>query len=254
MQPCEREVIGEEPLRLVVNGAPAATLMVTPTSQVELALGFLLTEGLAGSIHEVAAIAFCREGDLGPAGEVRIQLSGETRLPAQERYREVLSSCSLCGLALIEAYADDLAPFDRPPGRLHRTDVVRLRDAMNAAQDLFRRTGGAHAAAVAELPVDPARAVVREDIGRHNALDKAVGAGVGQGLRPERSLLVSSGRLSFEMVAKAARAGFSDVAGVSAPSALGIELARRLGMFLAGFARGESMTVYTGIEALTEDR
>jgi len=252
VEPCTRDVIDEDPIRLVVNGEPVATLMRTPGSEVELALGFLLSEGLAQSMSDVATVTFCREGEFGPAGEVRIQLTGDMRQPIQHRYREVFSSCSLCGLELIEAYADDLQAFHREPGRLRADDVFLLRDAMDGVQAAFRQTGGSHGAAVCELPVDAEGrgAVVREDVGRHNALDKAVGAAAGQGQNFERSLVVLSGRLSFEMVAKAARAGLSDVAAVGAPSALGIDLARRLGMFLAGFVRGHAMTVYSGIEAL----
>jgi FdhD protein len=252
--PCTREVIAEEPLRIVVNGAPVATLMRTPGGEVELAVGFLVTEGLVGSAAEVATVSFCPEGELGPAGEVRVQLSGEPRSAIQDRYRETFSSCSLCGLEMIEAYADDLAAFDRPPRRLCVADVFALRDAMDAGQTLFRGTGGSHAAALAELPLDPAAAVVGEDLGRHNALDKAVGAAARQGVRLEGCLLMLSGRPSFEMVAKAARAGLSDVAAVGAPSALGVALARRLGMFLAGFVRGQRMTVYSGLEALALPR
>jgi len=245
-----RLVIDEAPLRIVVNGQPAATLMRTPGAEVELALGFLFSEGLALGMADIAAVTFCREGRTGPAGEVRVQLAGEMRQPIQHRYREVFSSCSLCGLELIEAYADDIAPFAPSGERVSSADVLRLRDAMDGTQDVFRRTGGSHAAAVAELPLDPALAVVREDVGRHNALDKAVGAAAAQGLDPERSLLMLSGRLSFEMVAKAARAGFRDVAAVGAPTALGVDLARRLRMFLAGFVRDSRMTVYSGRETL----
>jgi FdhD protein len=105
---------------------------------------------------------------------------------------------------------------------------------------------------LAELPFDTARIIVREDLGRHNALDKAVGAAVAMGISLERSLLMLSGRLSVEMIAKAARAGITDLAGVSAPSALGVDLARRLNMFVAGFVRGNAMTVYSGVSALQQ--
>lgn len=252
LQSSTRHVIEEEPLRIVLNGAPVATLMRTPGAEVELALGFILSEGLARSVSEVATVSFCAEGQLGAAGEVRVQLSGEALQPIQHRYREVFSSCSLCGLEMIETYADDLTAFTRPPGRLRPRDIFALREAMNEGQGLFRRTGGSHAAALAEVPLDreTTAVVLGEDIGRHNALDKAVGAASRQGLRLDRCLLMLSGRLSFEMVAKAARAGLGDVAAVGAPSALGVALARRLGMFLAGFVRGEAMTVYAGAEAL----
>jgi len=250
VQPCIRDLIEEHPLRIVVNGAPAATLMQTPGNEVALALGFLLTEGLVRRVADVAAITYCREGELGTAGEVQVRLNGEPQPPIQQRYREVFSSCSLCGLELIEAYADDLSTLDRAPGRLRTEDVFALRDAMDGVQALYRQTGGSHAAALAELPVAGDGAVVGEDIGRHNALDKAVGLAAHLGLQFDRCLLMLSGRPSLEMVAKAARAGLSDVAAVGAPSALGVDLARRLGMFLAGFVRGRAMTVYAGIEAL----
>lgn len=254
-QPATREVIAEEPLRIVLNGEAVATLMRTPGAEVELALGFLLTEGLARSVGEVVTASFCPEGELGAASEVRIQLKGEPLQSIQQRYHDVFSSCSLCGLELIETYADDLQAFTRAPARLQPRDIFALRDAMNEGQTLFRDTGGSHAAAIAELPLGAETTViVGEDIGRHNALDKAVGAASRQGLRFDRCLLMLSGRLSFEMVAKAARAGLAEVGAVGAPSALGVMLGRRLGMFLAGFVRGEAMTVYAGDEALDVGR
>ena len=251
----EREVIGEQPLRLIVNGEAAATLMRTPGAETELAIGFLLTDGIVGSFDEIGAISYCREGLLGEAGEVIVRLS-EGSKPRRRGYRDIFTSCSLCDDAWIEDFAEGLPRFDKPEGRLRPADIFSLRNTMVCAQDAFRRTGGAHAGALAELPLaqNVGEAVVREDIGRHNALDKAVGAAAARGLRLEHCLLVLSSRLSFEMIAKAARAGVSDLAGVSAPSALGVELARRLGMFLAGFVRGESMMVYSGVEALRTDQ
>jgi FdhD protein len=249
-----REVVNEQPLRILADGEPIATVMATPGGEVELALGFMLTEGLIRSPKNVGAVSFCRSGSLGKAGEVRVHLLEKLPQGAGGRYREVLSSCGLCGAELIEAFAEDLHSFAKPAGRLSADDVFRLRDAMERAQTAFARTGGTHAAALAELPVKAAdgQVVVREDLGRHNALDKAVGAAASKGMALERSLLLLSGRLSFEMVAKAARAGISDVAGLSAPSALGVALACKLGMFLAGFVRGDAMTVYSGFEALSQ--
>jgi FdhD protein len=168
---------------------------------------------------------------------------------------------------MIEEVAADIAPFARPPLRLAAEDLFALAEAMRRAQKMFQRTGGTHAAALGRPPVESgAECIVREDLGRHNALDKAVGCAAQRGmLAPElcpqhtaerfaaRLALLLSGRLSFEMVAKAARAGISEVAGVSAPSALAVELARRLNMFLAGFVRERTLTVYSGADALRQE-
>jgi FdhD protein len=249
-EPATRRVIEEQPLRILVDGSPVATLMRTPGGEAELALGFLLTEGIVRSAAEVGAVSFCRDGSLGAAGEVDVRLVGGAAGRPVRRYRDIFSSCSLCGDEWIEEVAADLPPFERPAGRLRAADILRVAETMAGAQPGFAATGGAHAAALAELPFETA--VVREDLGRHNALDKAVGAALTGGMDLGSSLLVLSSRLSFEMAAKAARAGICDVAGVSAPSAAAVRLARRLGMFLAGFVRGGTMTVYAGLEALAE--
>jgi FdhD protein len=250
--PETREVVREQPLRLLVNGESVATLMCLPGRETDLAFGFVLTEGIVRSARDVGTVSFCPEGSLGAAGEARVQLAAGAPVPARKRYREVFSSCGLCGDELIEEVARDLPRFEKPPGRLCAEDVFRLRDAMEAAQVVFRRTGGTHAAALGEVPIEAEapRVVACEDIGRHNALDKAVGAAARSRVPFERALLFLSGRLSLEMVVKAARAGISDVAGVSAPSAAGVALARKLGMFLAGFVRADAMTIYSGAEAL----
>jgi len=248
----DRDVVVERPLRLLVNGEPAATLMRTPGAEVELATGFLFTEGLVRSAGRITAASYCPDAAGTGVDVVRVDLAEPAGGQVHSRYRDVFSSGGPGAVELLEVLAEGLPRFDKPAGRLRSGDVFRLRDAMETAQAAFRSTGGTHAAALAELPVEatPQRIVVREDLGRHNALDKAVGAAVAGDFVPARSLLFLSGRLSCEMVAKAARAGIGDLAGVSAPSALGVELARRLGMFLAGFVRGDAMTVYSGDEAL----
>jgi FdhD protein len=255
VDPQSRAVIEERPLRIVVNGEPVATLIRTPGTEVELALGFLLTEGLIRSRADVGTVSFCDKAEPDLANEVHVRLAEGAPRVRRGRYRDVLSSCSLCGDAWLDRAAEDLSPFQRPTGRLRIQDVIRLRERMAAAQTLFERTGAAHAAALTERPVpkDGGGVIVREDLGRHNALDKAVGAALAADFRLDRALLFLSSRLSFEMVVKAARAGLADVAGVSAPSAAAIRLAQRLRMFLAGFARGETMTVYAGLDALRAD-
>ncbi len=255
-EPCTRDVIRERPLSIVVNGESAAVLMCTPGAEEDLALGFMLTEGFARSPEDVETISFRGEESGSTTSEVRVQLVGDGSRNVKGRYRDIFPSSGSDGAELIEAMTKDLAGFQMPSKRLRVEDVLRLRDRMEAAQVLFRQTGAAHAAAVAELPIAGTEgcAVVREDIGRHNALDKAVGAAVRLGLPRERALLLLSGRLSLEMVAKAARAGIGQVAGLSAPSAAGVALASELGMFLAGFVRGETMTVYCGAEAMATGR
>lgn len=248
-----RNIIEEQPVRIIVAGKPAATLMRTPGSEVELALGFLITEGIVKSRKEVSGILFCRDGSWAEPGEIHVRLSSDSAVSSRTRgYRDVLSSCSLCGDAWMQVFADGIPAFQIPSRRLAFEDILRLRTIMSETQPLFAQTGATHAAAICEVPLASSQMpyVVREDLGRHNALDKAVGAALGAGIPLDRSLLMLSSRLSFEMVAKAARAGISNVAGVSAPSAPAIRLARQLGMFLAGFVRGETMTVYSGADAL----
>ena len=245
-----REVASEEPLRIVVNGRPLAVLVRMPGNEEELGLGFLLTEGIVRSVREVKTIGLHRENP-GGANELRVTLA-DVDSPDEKHSanRTVRSPKNPLGTKPIEEVASGIFPFDRRPARLAAGDVYALAEHMRAAQECFRRTGGTHAAAIGALPLNAESIVVREDIGRHNALDKVVGAAMKKGLDFSRSLVFLSSRLSCKMVAKAARAGCSDVAGVSAPSAAAVDLAHRLRMFLAGFARGETMTVYSGPEAL----
>ena len=252
--PAQRELVAEEPLTILVGDRPVATLMRTPGDEAELAMGFLLTEGIVGSPKDVGAISFCAQGELSGRNEVRVALAEGARPRRLPAPRRVFSSCGLCGADMIEEIAADIPAFTRPPLRLGAEDLFALADAMRRGQKMFQRTGGTHAAALARPPVKPgAECIVREDLGRHNALDKAVGAAARSGtLEPGLALLLS-GRLSFEMVAKAARAGISEVAGVSAPSALAVELARRLNMFLAGFVRERTLTIYSGADALRQE-
>jgi FdhD protein len=130
--------------------------------------------------------------------------------------------------------------------------IVELAESMNSRQRYFRRTGGTHAAALGQIEngrLISASIILKEDIGRHNALDKAVGEALRRKTVFDDSMLFLSGRMSFEMVAKAARAGISDIAAISAPTSLAVELARRLGMLLVGFARGTSAVIYAGEDA-----
>lgn len=253
VQPAQRQLLAEEPLVIRVGRRPIATLMRTPGNDVELAMGFLLTEGIIDSRGEVEE-AVPVPGPRGEANTVRVLLSaGADRRRARAPHRRVFSSCSICGTEQIKEVARGMTPFSLPPGRLTCQAVTSLAAQMRPRQEFFESTGASHAAALAMRPLDAAslgRMILREDIGRHNALDKAVGAAMEAGLDLPGAVLCLSSRLSFEMIAKAARAGIADVVGVSAPTTLAVDLAERLGMFLAGFARGDAFTVYAGIEAL----
>ena len=255
LSPEHRDLVREEPLLITLNDRPVTTLMCSPGDEILLALGYLYTEGIIASGAEVGAIAFCPEF---PAGNVvRVFPAGasdwESRLSA---HRTVFSSCGICGSEVIRSVASGIKPFDRPTGRLSRRVICELAEWMSSRQTVFKRTGGIHAAALVRVRGGRPAAdtlIVKEDVGRHNALDKAVGCAIQTGLDLRECLLMLSGRLSFEMVAKAARAGVSDVAAVGAPTTLAVETAAQLNMFLAGFVRGESATVYVGAAALAPE-
>jgi len=252
ISPARCDLITEVPLLITVAGKPVATLMCTPGEEIPLSIGYLYTEGMLHSEKEIGAIGFCRE----ESGNVVRVIPAEgadfaSRLP---EHRAVFSSCSICGSEAIASVTDALEPFARRKGRVSPQAIVELGAMMNDRQRLFMRTGGAHAALLAPVSegmIVSESAVLRGDVGRHNALDKVVGEALLRRIPLEGSLLMLSGRLSFEMVAKAARAGISDVVAVSAPTALAVELARRLNMLLVGSARGETGIVYAGKEALT---
>ena len=245
------ELIVEEPLLITIAGKSMATLMCTPGDEISLTLGYLLTEGIIGSMSDIGAISFCHEES---ENVVRVLPAAGTDLVSRlDAYRMVFSSCSICGKEAIQAVTSCLRPFAKQGGRVSPEVIFELGEFMNSNQQYFRKTGGTHAAVLAQIEgrrLVAKKAILKEDIGRHNALDKAVGEGLRRKASFEESILFLSGRLSFEMVAKAARAGISDLAAVSAPTALAVELARKLGMFLVGFARGKSAEVYSGKEAL----
>jgi FdhD protein len=253
VRPDWRELLAEEPLLIQFGDQPLVTLMRTPGNEVELAMGYLRTEGIIRSANEVGTITFRQDG-AGRGNVVEVSpASGADRGRSVPSHRRVFSSCGVCGFEQIREVARDLSPFSLEAGRLTCGQVVALAGRMRERQAGFQRTGASHAAALAIRPLDAGslgRAIVREDVGRHNALDKVVGAAMESALDLGQGVLCLSSRLSFEMVAKAARAGIADVVAVSAPTTLAVDLAQRLGMFLAGFARGDAFTVYSGGEAL----
>ena len=245
-----RELVAEEPLLVLLNGEPFATLMRTPGCDRELVAGHLLSEGMIRLLGDIDVLSECSDAAGDGGQSVTVTLTPEARKRAPEAaYREVLSSRGVCAARIIEAVERGVPPFTPARASLDPDDIFRLADEMAARQEVFRRTGATHAAALANAGVRD-DVLVREDLGRHNAMDKAIGAALLRGRGLAGGLIVLSGRISCEMVAKAARARIPVLAGVSAPSSLAVQLAEKLNMVLAGFVRGRSMTIYAGADVL----
>jgi FdhD protein len=242
------DLVGEEPLEIRVGDAALAVTMRTPGDDFELAAGFLFTEGVLSSAAQIVRIAYGRGPDGAVSGNVvDVTLNGGLvpDIERLERHFVVASSCGICGRASIDAArARGLAP---PTGNLRIAPdlLCRLPQQLRSAQQLFGRTGALHGAAL--FNADGALLVVREDVGRHNAVDKLVGHAMRQTELPlsDRILLIS-GRGGFEIIQKAVVAGVPFVACVSAPSSLAVQLAREMGLTLVGFLRDRRFVVYSG--------
>jgi FdhD protein len=224
----------EEPLEIRIGGSPVAVTMRTPGHDEELALGFCLSEGL----RPLAA----RVPDDLAANTVEVEAPGAD-LGGLQRSFYTSSSCGVCGKGALEAVAVEA---NRVESDLHVAAgvVAQLSERLRAAQAAFAATGGLHAAGL--FAADGELLCVREDVGRHNALDKVVGRAFLDGLLPlSGSILCVSGRLSFELVQKAAVAGCPLLVAVGAPSSLAVDLAADRGITLCGFVRGGSLNVYT---------
>jgi FdhD protein len=245
----------EEPLEIRIAGDAVAVTMRTPGDDGDLALGFLFAEGIVESAADVGAVAHCgRPGDEGFGNVVEVTPGAGAvleweRVDATRRGTITTSACGVCGRRSI----DDLLALCQPlpPGPcVSRAAVLRAIEEMRTAQELFERTGGTHAAAAHAAGGE--RLAAREDVGRHNAVDKVVGAllrerlvGRGAEAGPRRpAVLAVSGRASFEIIQKAARARIPVVASVSAPTSLAVDLSVRAGLTLAGFVRGGRINVY----------
>ena len=241
----------EEPLEIRVGGRPLTVTMRTPGDDFDLARGFLVSEGVVTSAGDVTSIRYCAGATVGGANTYNVvDVLLDDAVPAPdaslERNFYTTSSCGVCGKASLEAvrtvsrWSVDSDPVQMSPGT-----IATLPDTLRAAQRVFDRTGGLHAAGL--FDADGTRSCVREDVGRHNAVDKVIGWAVGQGRLPLTGMtLMVSGRASFELVQKAVMAGVPALAAVSAPSSLAVDLAREMGLTLVGFLRGSTMNVYSG--------
>jgi FdhD protein len=230
-------LIVEEPLEVRLDGTTVATTMRTPGHDFELAVGLLHGDGLLGGVP-VQSCRYCGTGSAVDTefNVVDVDTGGAAPAPAP-RLAATSSACGLCGSTAIEALRDRIAPI--PVGAPWPVEVLAGVPArVHPGQDLFATTGAVHAASAFDRDGEPL--VVREDIGRHNAVDKVVGRLLLDGILPATELgLYVSGRAGFEIVQKAWAAGFSAVVAVSAPSALAVDAARQSGMTLAGFVRGD---------------
>jgi FdhD protein len=243
----------EEPLEIRISGDPLLVTMRTPGHDHELCAGLLLAEGLIANRADLSGIAHCgRPGEEGHGNTLEVTLAPGVQLDEarfEARRGTVLSaSCGVCGRRTIDDLARALPPLVASV-RFRPAVLAELTGQLRQQQPNFDRTGGLHAAGIAHS--DGRYRVVREDIGRHNATDKVIGRLLLDGALPATdSLLVVSGRTSFEIVTKSWRAGIGAIVSVSAPSSLAIATAERAGILLVGFARGSAFNVYAGASRL----
>ncbi|ADT98682.1 MULTISPECIES: formate dehydrogenase accessory sulfurtransferase FdhD [Mycolicibacterium] len=247
-------LVVEEPLEIRVNGTPITVTMRTPGSDVELAQGFLLTEGIVRRREDILSVRYCRGATEDSSGYSQntynvldVTLAPDVPAPDVDPTRNfyTTSSCGVCGKASLDAVrlSSKHAPGD-DPSVVTAEVLSALPDRLRAEQKVFAATGGLHGAAL--FSTDGDTLVVREDIGRHNAVDKVVGWALEQHRIPlGGTVLLVSGRASFELTQKAVMAGIPVLAAVSAPSSLAVDLAGQSGLTLVAFLRGESMNVYS---------
>jgi FdhD protein len=247
----------EEPMELRVDGRALAVTMRTPGDDVELAHGFLLTEGVIAASADVATARWCDSRDDEGRNtynvlDVALAPGVAPPAPGVERNFYTTSSCGVCGKASLDAVrlrSRHLPAAD--PVRVPDTVLYGLPDALREAQRVFDSTGGLHAAGL--FTAEGAPLAVREDVGRHNAVDKVLGwALLNDRVPAAGTVLMVSGRASFELVQKAVMAGVPVLAAVSAPSSLAVELAVESGMTLVGFLRGTTMNVYAGADRVVD--
>ncbi|MGH9281057.1 MAG: formate dehydrogenase accessory sulfurtransferase FdhD [Acidimicrobiales bacterium] len=238
----------EEPLEIRLEGAGTlAVTMRTPGADFELAAGFLYTESVIDGRRSVQRISYCVDGGEQRYNAVTVRLSGPVPdLTSMERYGTVSSACGVCGKASLDALRRrGIEPLPEGEPRVRVETLFTLPDALRSAQRNFAVTGGLHAAGL--FTVDGSCLAVREDVGRHNAVDKVIGWALLRDRLPlTDAVLVVSGRAGFEIVQKAAAARIPIVGAVSAPSSLAVDVAKEFGLTLVGFLRGRRTNVYAG--------
>lgn len=240
------DVASEEPLEIRVEGHSVAVVMRTPGHDRELAAGFLLTENLIRKPADIFDITEC--GSSASDHVVNVTLRNPDAFDASKLTRNVFSSssCGVCSKATIDAVRQSFPPV--PEGStIAAQTILALPSRLRESQETFQRTGGLHACALFDLRGE--LLALREDVGRHNALDKLIGRALLDGALPlHESVLFLSGRVSFEMMQKALAAGVPIVAAISAPTSLAVEFARESNQTLVGFVRGDTMNIYAGAD------
>jgi FdhD protein len=241
----------EEPMEIRVGGQQVAVTMRTPGHDFELAAGFCVTEGLVAGPADLGEMRYCSGVDDEGRNTYNVvdvvRRSGLPVAPELQRNVYMTSSCGICGTASLEAVRKRVEGVHGDEVRVSAATLTALPERLREAQDVFERTGGLHAAGLFTAEGD--LVCLREDVGRHNAVDKVVGWAATHEMLPLRGhLLMVSGRVAFEIVQKALVAGIPIIAAVSAPSSLAVELAAEQGMTLVGFLRGERMNVYTAAQ------
>lgn len=235
-------VVVEEPLEIRIGGQSLAVIMRTPGQDLELAAGFCLTEGVVRRFDDLAALRQCRSGAEGELNVVEVTLAEGIAFDGERLRRNLMASaaCGLCGRASLEALATQATPVTST-ARVRRDVLIALPDRLRSAQDSFGRSGALHAAGL--FDTGGTLLVAREDVGRHNAVDKVIGRASMDGRSSREGILLVSGRTSFEILQKAAVAGIPIVCAISGPTTLAIETARAFNITLVNFLRGADMNV-----------
>ncbi len=251
--PAEDQLAIEEPLEVRVEGRSIAVVMRTPGHDRELAAGFLLTEGVIKSARDLFDITTCvSSSSLGNAVDAALVRPDATDLDKLTRHVFTSSSCGVCSKATIESVIKRRKPLDDDV-RISAKTLLALPRLLVAAQVDFQKTGGLHACALFDSEGNLLAA--REDVGRHNALDKLIGWALLEKRTPLAGhVVLLSGRVSFEMMQKAHAAGIPVVAAISAPTSLAVDFAKESGQTLAGFVRGSSLNLYAGSERVASSR
>jgi FdhD protein len=249
----EQDVVAtEEPLEIRVEGRSLAVVMRTPGHDEELTAGFLLTEGIIQDGSQIFELSVCPSRSDGQGNVADVLLSG-TKVDWDSMTRHVFSSssCGVCGKATIDSVFQKF-PAVTADWQVSSELLLGLPDKLRAAQSTFEQTGGLHASALFDLEGN--LLVLREDVGRHNALDKVLGYALMSGMLPlSGCVLMVSGRVSFEIMQKALAGGIPLLAAVSAPSSLAVQFAKGSKQTLVGFLRGDRMNVYAGRERVTHE-